>query len=114
MPRVYVKLAPLLKNLDTEGTGVLVSALGHLTLQKDPDAFWVGNLVGPELGCIFGEIDCLAFPTLMCPLSSQQAGHWLPIDWAKREIRIDLTAWHWVREFNSQAMNYHYLMFKHL
>jgi len=80
MPCVDVKLAVLILNLDTEGTEVLASGLGQLTLQKDPNAFWVGIWVGPELGCNFREINCVEFPTFMSPLSSQQAGHWLPID----------------------------------
>jgi hypothetical protein len=39
MPCVDVKLAALIQNLDTGGTEVLASGLGHLTLQKDPMLF---------------------------------------------------------------------------
>jgi hypothetical protein len=60
MPCVGVKLAALILNLDTEGTEVLASGLHKLTLCKDPDAFWVGNWVGPELGCILEKI--IAWP----------------------------------------------------
>jgi len=64
MPWLDIYLAALILNLNNGETEVLASGLGHLSRGKDLDAFGVGNWVGPELGCNFGENNCLTFQTL--------------------------------------------------